>query len=836
MNFENVPPSMRSMKIWIVWRAVKDENGEINKYPWRTDGTGKLSWSNPLNWMTFDQAKDLYLAGIDLPEHKGVHFAGIGFIVPKRTDDNPSLAVIDLDSIKENGEIKQAAMDIVNRLDSYAEFSPSENGIHIIALSKNLNNKKNLGRKDNEPIKINGQEIEAFVHSHFVTFTGHRLEDSNHDIHDQTEEYCKLYDEIEKAKENKSNWLEQIEAYSKTETETRARRYVEKALEYEANAVRTAKRPTQNSKGARNNTLNTAALKIGSFVPKWLSQRELESTLLNAAVSNGMEESSALATIRSGMRAGMKEPRDPDIRDDALPFPDIVRVPREQRIRVTLGPDLATNIEDSIEALYENNNPPIIFQRTGSLCRVKPMEDGRYKIEELTDYALRTLMSQSAIFEKRGKDEYEECRPPMDLARGILTMASWDFPVLRGVISSPVMRPDGSILMTSGYDTATGLFYTPDSGLILPEIPPVLSKNDAEEAARFIHDEVLKDFPFVDKASEANTLAAFLSPVIRPMIDGCVPMALVDKPAPGTGASKIIDLISIVATGRPMAALSPPKDDDEWRKLITGNMRDGSPLICLDNIASDLKADSLARALSSSIWKDRTLGKPDATEYPQKACWYATGNNLTLNGDIPRRSYLIQLDAKMARPWERTAFKHPDINRWVKENRGLVLSKLLIMAAAWASNGRAQGPDKVIGGFDAWVGIAGGILLYSGANNFLGNLDKLYLEVDSGNDEWAGFFAVWLASYKSAEKTVSDVLLDIKDSYHPLNRVIPVEIVEKIKYNTPGDARKIGILFRKKLKVRYRVGEKCIMLTQNFDKNTNGMVWKVLEVKENESA
>jgi hypothetical protein len=824
------------MKIWVVWRAVKNEKGEEDKVPWRTDGIGRLSWSNSLNWMTFDQAKDLYLAGIDLPDYKGAHFAGIGFIVPARSDNGSSLSVIDLDSVMEDGKVKQAAMDFVNRLDSYTEFSPSGKGIHIITLSGNLHEKKNLGRKDGKPIIINGQEIEAFVHNHFVTFTGAKLEESKSDIYDRTEEYCKLYKEVEEAKENNGNWIEQMDAHQKTEEERRARRYVEKALEYEAHAVRTAKRPTQNSKGARNNTLNDAALKIGGFVPKWLSQRELETALLDAAVSNGMDKSSALATIRSGMRAGMKEPRDPNIRDDALQFPSTAVIPREQRIRVTLGSDLAINIEDSLEALYENNNPPIIFQRTGALCRVKPMEDGRYKIEELTDYALRTLMSQSAIFEKLGKNGYEECRPPMDLARGILAMASWDFPVLRGVISSPVMRPDGSILMTSGYDTATGLFYTPDPGLILPEIPPVLNKGDAEEAARFIHDEVLRDFPFVDKASEANTLAAFLSPVIRPMIDGCVPMALVDKPAPGTGASKIIDLISIVATGRPMAALSPPKDDDEWRKLITGNMRDGSPLICLDNIASDLKADSLARALSSSIWKDRTLGKPDATEYPQKACWYATGNNLTLNGDIPRRSYLIQLDAKMARPWERTTFKHPDINRWVKENRGLVLSKLLIMAASWASNGRSSGPDKVIGGFDAWVGIAGGILLYSGANNFLGNLDKLYLEVDSGNDEWAGFFAVWLASYKSAEKTVSDVLLDIKDSYHPLNRVIPVEIVEKIKYNTPGDARKIGILFRKKLKVRYRVGEKCIMLTQNFDKNTNGMVWKVLEVKENESA
>ena len=342
-------------------------------------------------------------------------------------------------------------------------------------------------------------------------------------------------------------------------------------------------------------------------------------------------------------------------------------------------------------------------------------------------------------------------------------------------------------------------------------------------------DEVLVDFPFIDNASKANALAAFLTPIIRPMIKGCTPMALVDKPSPGTGASKLLDLISIVATGRPMAALSPPGDEEEWRKLITGLMRDGAALVCLDNIASDLKADALSRVLSSEIWKDRTLGKPDAVEYPQRAGWYATGNNLTLAGDLPRRSYLIQLDAKMARPWERTTFRHANINQWVEDNRGAVLAALLTMARVWVLAGRPNGCKTIIGGFDEWVAIVGGILAYAGISGFLDNLSELYEEVDIGSEEWGEFFMAWYKEHMDAALTSSDVLDNARNSYTDMGKCVPSELAEKIKFPGPGDAKKVGLALRKKLKVRYKKG---LMLTQSEDTDRKIKVWQVKEVKD----
>jgi hypothetical protein len=85
---------------------------------------------------------------------------------------------------------------------------------------------------------------------------------------------------------------------------TRGEKYARAALESESETVRNA------GKGERNNTLNVAALKLGSLVPHLLSETEVRDALLEAARAAGLGEHESKATISSGLKAGMKEPRD----------------------------------------------------------------------------------------------------------------------------------------------------------------------------------------------------------------------------------------------------------------------------------------------------------------------------------------------------------------------------------------------------------------------------------------------------------------------------------------------------------------------------------------------
>ena len=48
--------------------------------------------------------------------------------------------------------------------------------------------------------------------------------------------------------------------------------------------------------------------------------------------------------------------------------------------------------------------------------------------------------------------------PPRPVVEQISDMAGeWPFSVLAGVIGTPTMRPDGSLLLAEGYDASTGL-------------------------------------------------------------------------------------------------------------------------------------------------------------------------------------------------------------------------------------------------------------------------------------------------------------------------------------------------------------------------------------------
>jgi len=188
------------------------------------------------------------------------------------------------------------------------------------------------------------------------------------------------------------------------------------------------------------------------------------------------------------------------------------------------------------------------------------------------------------------------------------------------------------------------------------------------------------------------------------------------------------------------------------------------------------------------------------------------------------------MDAKMARPWERDTakFKHPELNTWVEEHRGELLASLLTMARAWAIAGRPGGCKLVIGGFEDWVRVVGGILDFAGVTGFLGNLSKLYEDMDSSSDEWQSFFDAWHAEHGEHEMLASDIVTDIENPYSAIGKNATTEIAQKIKFRAPGNAKILSKILRKRLNVIYPNGLK---LEQSDDKHNKVKRWKVVEAK-----
>ncbi len=482
--------------------------------------------------------------------------------------------------------------------------------------------------------------------------------------------------------------------------------------------------------------------------------------------------------------------------------------------------------DDALEALIALNNPPRIFTRLGALVRLHNNDSGLI-IQPLSIDGLSEELGQAAGFFENNGNRTFKAFPPMRVVRNILAANEWPgIPEIKGIIETPVIRPDGSILCEPGYDAATKLYFNPIVDISSVKIPEVLTKRHAEASAEYILDEIFGDFPFEDNASKTNTLAMLLSVIARPMIGGNVPLAIIDKPQAGTGASLIADIFSMITTGSPASMWGMPGTEEEWRKAITSALMAGKPIIVIDNITGKFRSVHLTRALTAKFWEDRMLGKNIMLRLPQEAVWIATGNNIQIGGDVARRSIWIRIDAACARPWERAGFKHADLLAWIKENHDSVLAYLLIMVRAWVLAGGQRGSKK-LGSFNEWAATISGILEYAGVKEFMGNATKLYEEMDQDAQEWDVFLAAWLGCYGNCAIDSARLQRDLVGfdfgPYGDLYNAMPEDIAKAVNRERRATLS-LGVELRKKLNV---VTSSGLKLTQVKDAHSKVNLWKV---------
>jgi hypothetical protein len=347
-------------------------------------------------------------------------------------------------------------------------------------------------------------------------------------------------------------------------------------------------------------------------------------------------------------------------------------------------------------------------------------------------------LSKKITFLKGGN----KTNPCERTTRGVLAELSpcEEIPSLEGIVSAPVIRADGTILDRPGYDRASKLFYAPAKGLVVPPISPEPTEDEIAKA-RAVIDDAIGDFPFKDESSKANAIAAIITPIVRPVIEGPTPLAVFDAAAPGTGKTLLAEVESIIATGTEGAMTTAPKSRDEWRKKITSVLREGAPVVIFDNVSNRLEQDELMSALSAVTWSDRLLGSSQQVNVPVLCAWVATSNNIQLEGQMTRRSYWVRMDAKSAQPYLRSGFKHPNLRAYVKQNRGNLLAALLTLARSWFANGKPAPDVGLLGSFESWTTVVGGILKNAGINGFLGNSDELYLQSDDETPAWEGLLS-----------------------------------------------------------------------------------------------
>jgi hypothetical protein len=291
----------------------------------------------------------------------------------------------------------------------------------------------------------------------------------------------------------------------------------------------------------------------------------------------------------------------------------------------------------------------------------------------------------------------------------------------------------------------------------VPAVSQHPTADDIRQARQQYTEELLHDFPFVREADKAHAVSAALTPFAREMIGGPTPIHDFEAPSPGTGKTLLVDLLTLPALGRPLAAMTEGSDEDEWRKRIFAKLRTAPAFVLLDNIKRRLASGALSSAITSyPTWEDRILGVSEVARVPVRCGWLMTANNPAFSSELTRRTVRIRLDAKIDRPWLREGFRHADIRGWAMVNRGRLIWAALTLIRAWLVAGKPEG-QRVLGMFERWAKVMGGILEVAGIPGFLANLSEFYERSDAEGAAWRAFIAVWRAAKELRAVTVAEL-------------------------------------------------------------------------------
>lgn len=332
---------------------------------------------------------------------------------------------------------------------------------------------------------------------------------------------------------------------------------------------------------------------------------------------------------------------------------------------------------------------------------------------------------------------------------------------LTAVTSCPVLRPDGTVLDTPGFDEQTGILYDP-RGAQYPAIPLVPIRDQALAALVELK-QLISEFPFVDGSSCSVELSGMMTTLAR-FAFPYAPMHGFDAPTAGTGKSKLVDCCSVIATGHEAPVIAQGQTEEEMEKRIGAALIAGDRIISLDNCERPLGGEIICQALTQKFLKVRVLGRSKNVTVPNLALYFATGNNLLLTGDMPRRAIVGRLDAGVERPEEREFMTENPVETLKRERPRYVAATLTVLRA-FIIEGRPE-QARPLGGFEEWSRLVRDALIWAGEPDPVGTTERIR-EQDPKRAALAAVLAQWSAiigTKRISAKELIDRATDFDDN------------------------------------------------------------------------
>ncbi|MFE9937365.1 bifunctional DNA primase/polymerase [Streptomyces hirsutus] len=467
---------------------------------------------------------------------------------------------------------------------------------------------------------------------------------------------------------------------------------------------------------------------------------------------------------------------------------------------------------DGVLALMADGRLPDLYKRSGGPCWVYRDDNDDPVVQQLGTDNLRAYLADyvSSFTLKRNPlteqlEEERELFMPKSCST-VLGRKDWPLPTLRGVVTSPVIRPDGTLLDSLGYDRATGLYLEPR--VPLRRLAPQVTRDSLDRAKDIVLNQVLKDFPWVSASDRAHFIGALLTPILRPYFHGPTPMFVLTATAAGSGKSLLKDIFRHCYG---IADTAWPENDTELRKSITTQLYGtGQPVVVLDNLPNGyvIKSPVLSALLTSEVWGDRVLGATSKVTMPNDRLWIVTGNALRTGGDNGRRVLWVRLDPDCPDPDQRDNFTVGDLRPWLRNNASTLVAALVTLVRAWVAAGTPQVRVRK-GDYSEWASLMAGLLDFLGVEGWMADRNEAR-DQDDELQEWALFLEMWRETY-GTEPLATGALIKGLPNHVPR------------KGDEPPSANQLGIWLKAR-QGRYFGTHKVVMIVDSHRKQN---LWRV---------
>lgn len=724
---ENIPASIKAIDRWVVWRSIPDaDGGKPKKMPINPKTGRAASVSDHTTWTTLEEALGYLRSNSDL--------AGLMFVLCECS----RIVGIDLDNcIGEDLQVSKEAVELIAEFDTYTEASPSGTGFKMLLWGEKPGSA--CRKKD----VFGCSEIEIYEHARFWAMTGNVVSGVSSEIEPRQEELEDLYAELfpPKPEPPPTNPGGGFSGDDGT--------LLAKARDA-ANGGKFTRLYDAGDTTEYAGDDSAADLALVSMLAFWTgpdSERIDRLFRQSALMREKWDRDDYRRLTIDRALEGMTEfysPRQIHLRDDGTELPKIVLDVDEHRV-----------IREVIDALAAD---PDLYQRGGQLARVIWIADSnspRPVIRPVEPPTLREAVTRNCMVGAwKKKDEewiFIACHPPAWAVAGIHARGDWPgIRNLSGIRRAPVLRPDGSVHQTPGWDEVTGVLYLPGE-----QFPPIAADIGIDDAAGSIEAllELVSEFPFASAAHRSAFIAALLTMVARHAFVGNTPLFLVDANTRGAGKTLLAQVAGHIALGYDLPVATYSHDPTEMRKVITTMILAGEPVVLLDNLNGIVGNEALDRALTGGRWWDRMLGVNKQIDLPMTTTLIATGNNISIAADTARRTIHIRLETNLERPEDRSGFRRADLLGHVRAHRAALYMHAVIIVAAYL---RAGCPDvglRPMGSFEGWSRVIRGSIVWLGYPDPFDTREDLELVADTGKESVAMLLEA-LAIYDPEDKGI----------------------------------------------------------------------------------